>query len=173
VSLPPREGKRSVVRATAFVVLRMAPAALGLVAVGLVACGRGGAPSQDALQEALREGPLTAREARGKQLFAERCATCHGVEGRGDGQNASRVTPVPPDMSMTLREVSPADRRRIVVEGSAAVGRSALCPPRGPSLRPEDVDALLAWLEVVARLPPAATDESAGPPRWRRKQSAR
>ena len=33
--------------------------------------------------------------ARGRKLFAETCATCHGAEGKGDGPGAKGLTPVP------------------------------------------------------------------------------
>jgi len=32
---------------------------------------------------------------RGRKLFAETCATCHGAEGKGDGPGAKGLTPVP------------------------------------------------------------------------------
>jgi len=159
-------------RARRAVRVLVAAAALAVLVAGLVACSRGGGPSRDGLQEALSDRGLSAREARGKRLFAERCATCHGSEGRGDGQNASRMNPAPGDMSVTLRQVTPDTRRRIVIDGSAAVSRSALCPPRRATLRPEDVDALLAWLDVAARLPPAAEPGSTGTPRWRRRPTS-
>ena len=48
--------------------------------------------------------------------------------------------------------------------GTAALGRSPLCPPWGRSLGPDDVDALLAWLEAAARPPTVAPGgEPAGP----------
>jgi hypothetical protein len=40
------------------------------------------------------------------------------------------------------------------VNGSVAVGRSALCPPSGRTLSDVDVDALMTYLAVLAR--PAA-----------------
>jgi mono/diheme cytochrome c family protein len=33
--------------------------------------------------------------ARGKALYAQTCATCHGAEGRGDGAGGKGLTPVP------------------------------------------------------------------------------
>ncbi len=131
------------------------------------ACGRGaGAPPRDALQEAFREDGLSAAEAEGKALFAARCATCHGGEGHGDGQNAYNLSPAPPDFAQSLAKVPPADRRRIVEAGTAAVGRSPLCPPNGRALRAEEVDAVVAWLAVAAR-PAAPGAEEPAPRSWR------
>jgi mono/diheme cytochrome c family protein len=129
---------------------------LGLVAVVLMAsagCREKVAPARDAVQDAFRDDALSARAARGHRVFQQRCATCHGPEGHGDGQNAYNLQPAPPDFRASLGKVSPSDRRRIIEGGTAALGRSPLCPPWGRSLDPDDVDALLAWLEVAATRP--------------------
>jgi mono/diheme cytochrome c family protein len=130
--------------------------ALGLAALLLVAgCRAAPAPGKDAVQEAFRDDALSAREARGHRVFLQRCATCHGPQGRGDGQNAYNLDPPPPDFQETLPRLSPTDRRKIVEGGTAALGRSALCPPWGRSLGPDDVEAVVAWLDIAARPAPA------------------
>jgi mono/diheme cytochrome c family protein len=145
---------------------------VGALALGvalLSGCRRAPAkPPVDALQRAFRDGTLTARESRGKQVFAERCATCHGATGRGDGQNAYNLQPPPPDFQESLARLSVPDRRRVIEEGTAALGRSPLCPPWGPSLSEDEKEALLAWLDVMAR--PTAEPAPGGPGRrrWRR-----
>jgi mono/diheme cytochrome c family protein len=106
------------------------------------------------VQEAFKDDALSAREARGHRVFLQRCATCHGPQGRGDGQNAYHLDPPPPDFQESLAKLPVADRRKVIEGGTAALGRSPLCPPWGRSLGPEDVDALLAWLEAASR-PPA------------------
>ncbi len=135
---------------------------LGLVAAIVLAGCRGATPpARDALQEAFRDDALTGREARGHRVFLQRCATCHGPQGRGDGQNAFNLQPPPPDFQESLPKLSLADRRRVVEEGTAALGRSPLCPPWGRSLAPDDVDAVLLWLETASR--PAAPAADAAP----------
>ncbi len=130
------------------------------IAAGVVllcGCSRGPlTPPRDALQLAFRDDGLSAAEARGHRVFQQRCATCHGAEGRGDGQNAYNLDPSPPDFQTSLAKLPVADRRKLIEGGSAALGRSPLCPPSGRSLTPDDVDALVAWLEVAARPAPAA-----------------
>jgi mono/diheme cytochrome c family protein len=126
-----------------------------LLLLAAAACARGPAkPPRDAVQEAFGEDAIGARAARGRRVFGQRCATCHGAEGRGDGQNAFNLLPPPPDFQESLAKVTAADRRRIIEGGTAALGRSPLCPPWGRSLTADETDALLAWLEVAAR--PAA-----------------
>jgi mono/diheme cytochrome c family protein len=124
------------------------------VAVSLllaVACRPPSSPAKDAVQEALKDDALTAQQARGHRVFQQRCATCHGPEGRGDGQNAYNLQPPPPDFQESLAKLSPADRRKVVESGTASLGRSPLCPPWDRSLDPDDVDAVLAWLEAASR----------------------
>jgi len=127
--------------------LRLAAVSLLLLA----GCRAAPPPARDAVQEAFKDDALSAREARGHRIFRQRCATCHGPEGRGDGQNAYNLQPPPPDFQESLPKLSAEDRRKVVEGGTAALGRSASCPPWGRSLGPDDVDAVLAWLEAVSR----------------------
>jgi mono/diheme cytochrome c family protein len=140
-----------------------------VTAVVLVAaaCRAPSAPPRDAVQEAFKDSTLTAHQARGHRVFLTRCATCHGPQGRGDGQNAYNLEPPPPDFQESLAKLSLADRRRVVENGTAALGRSPLCPPWGRSLGPDDVDALLAWLDVASR--PSPAEPEPGPPHRTRR----
>jgi mono/diheme cytochrome c family protein len=138
--------------------LRLLAASLLLMA----GCRAPAPAAKDALQEAFREGALTAVEARGHRVFLQRCATCHGPEGRGDGQNAYNLQPPPPDFQESLPKLSLEDRRKVVEGGTAALGRSPLCPPWGRSLGPDEVDAVLAWLGVASR-PQAVAPEPDSP----------
>jgi mono/diheme cytochrome c family protein len=126
-----------------------ATAAVLLAVSSLAGCRAAPPPPKDAVQEAFQDGALSAREARGHRAFLRRCATCHGPQGRGDGQNAYNLQPPPPDFQDSLAKVPRADRRRIIEGGTAALGRSPMCPPR--ALDEDEVDALLAWLDVAAR----------------------
>jgi len=137
--------------------MRRATALVLFVLVGGAGCRGQAEPPRDAVQLGFRDGSLTSLEARGKRLFSERCATCHGREGRGDGQNAYNLQPPPPDFSESLRKLTLADRRRVIEDGTAALGRSPLCPPRGSSLDEGGVNALLAYLDVMARPHPSPT----------------
>ena len=147
----------------------MRSALIALALVVAVGCGPAATPGTDALQEAFRDGELTAQEAHGKRVFAQRCATCHGPEGRGDGQNAYNLKPPPPDFQVSLPQLAEDGRRAVIEGGTAALGRSALCPPWGSSLIEDEVKALLAYMEVMEQ--PSSEDEEAGGPsrrRWRR-----
>jgi len=120
-------------------------------------------PAKDAVQEAFRDDALSAQEARGHRVFRQRCATCHGPQGRGDGQNAYNLQPPPPDFLESLAKLPAGDRRKVIEGGTAALGRSPLCPPWGRTLALDDVDALLAWLEAASRPVAVAPTVDASP----------
>jgi mono/diheme cytochrome c family protein len=133
--------------------LRISLAVLALAAAG---CRGHGArqpadPMLDALRAEEREGKLTYVESQGKQLFAAYCSTCHGDDGHGDGQNASNLNPAPPDLTATKRD--PALLRRVIAEGSTAVGRSPLSPPWGRNLSRQEIEYLVAYCEAIERKP--------------------
>ena len=110
-----------------------------------------GDPMLDAIRAEEREGNLSSVESQGKRLFAHYCATCHGDEARGDGQNASNLNPLPPDMTVSKGSRDAAFIRKVIEEGSAAVGRSPLSPPWGRSLSRQEIDYLVAYCLSLGR----------------------
>lgn len=143
-------------------------AALSLALVAtLGGCGRAGkAPPADPLMDVFRhqaqEEGLTRTQTDGKRLFAHYCETCHGAAGTGDGQNAYNLEPKPPDFRQSLPKHPASYRRQIIEGGTAAVGRSALCPPRGRNLPAAQIDSLLAYLEALAKPPAQAAQKPGG-----------
>ena len=134
---------------------------LGVIVIGanLVGCHRSaepplGDPMLEAMRAEERVAGLSYAEGQGRQLFRQFCTTCHGDEGKGDGQNASNLNPAPPDFA-TSKRVQDADYvRRVIAQGSAAVGRSALSPPWGRSLRPQEIEYLAAYCHALASKKP-------------------
>ena len=130
-----------------------------LVVLATTSCRRAAtAPPADPMLEAIRaeekEANLTYSEGQGKQVFARYCATCHGDEGKGDGQNASNLNPPPPDLTTSPNIADAAYVRRVIAEGSAAAGRSPLSPPWGRTLSPQQIDYVsLYCIALAARKP--------------------
>lgn len=115
-------------------------------------------PSAEALLDAIRAdervGSLSYSEAQGKHLFARYCATCHGDEGHGDGQNASNLNPAPPDIATSKNARDAVYLRRVIAQGSAATGRSPLSPPWGRSLTAQEIEYLVAYCQALTRKKP-------------------
>jgi mono/diheme cytochrome c family protein len=135
---------------------RLAAALVVLVAAG---CTRhAAAPPADPMLEALRAedqaAGLTYAQGEGKDLFDHYCATCHGEEGKGDGQNASNLNPPVPDLTAAKSGEDAAFLRRVIAEGSAAVGRSPLSPPWGRSLSPQEIEYLTLYCQGLAARKP-------------------
>ncbi|MDX2011902.1 MAG: c-type cytochrome [Myxococcaceae bacterium] len=86
--------------------------------------------------------------ARGKALFAERCAVCHGDTGAGDGVVAASLSPPPADF--TRARFSTGRLLHVLREG---VPGTAM--PAQPGLAPADRAALIAYVQSLGpRTPP-------------------
>ena len=140
---------------------RTVHAYFGVLAVALATmsgCRRAAAPPSDPMLEAMtaeeRAGGLSYGEGQGQHLFAQYCATCHGDGGRGDGQNASNLNPAPPDLTVSKNTRDAVYLRKVIAQGSAAVGRSPLSPPWGRSLSAQQIDYLTAYCQALARPKP-------------------
>lgn len=107
-------------------------------------------PLMDVFNRQAQEEGLSREQTDGKRLFEHYCATCHGDTGEGDGQNAFDLDPPPPNFRESLGTQSTSGWRQIIEGGSASVGRSPLCPPWGHTLTVGDIDALIAYLAVLA-----------------------
>jgi len=131
----------------------------------LVGCGgpppvEGSDPLGEVFRQQAQEAQLSRIETEGKRLFTAYCATCHGETGAADGQNAFNLDPPPPVFEESLRTHPAAYWREIIEGGTSAVGRSPLCPPRGRTLGDPEVDALLAYLHLLAQGGSAGDDDS-------------
>lgn len=132
----------------------------GLLALTTAAgCGRrASVPPADPMLEAIRAedqaAGLSYAEGQGKHLFDHYCATCHGDGGKGDGQNASNLDPAPPDLTTSKRLADTAHFRRVIAEGSAAIGRSPLSPPWGRTLSAQEIEYLTLYCRGLATRKP-------------------
>jgi len=88
--------------------------------------------------------PDPAAEAR--KLFKTKCIVCHGDHGAGDGPGAAALNPKPRAFSDATWQASVTDDqiKKTIVEGGAAVGKSAGMSPN-PELadKPEELTALV------------------------------
>lgn len=94
-----------------------------------------------------RTGNPQGKLARGAALFQDRCASCHGVSGRGDGTTADTVYPRPADLSW-LKEI-PSRQAEPYMYWSIAEGGSAFgsdMPAFKSQLPPNDVWAVISFI---------------------------
>ena len=85
--------------------------------------------------DAALDMPTTAVDlAAGERLYAQHCASCHGVRGMGDGPAGKGLNPPPPALGSAdvMRDVLPSLMYRIVsvgIEGTAMTGFATTLSP--------------------------------------------
>jgi mono/diheme cytochrome c family protein len=87
--------------------------------------------------------------AKAKEIFAQRCVTCHGNSGQGDGPASATLNPKPRKFADPAwqKEVTDEYIEKIVKLGGAAVGKSPAMPSN-PDLNDPNV---VAGLRTVVR----------------------
>lgn len=83
-------------------------------------------------------------------VFRTRCATCHGLAGKGDGAAAQALNPKPRSFEDAAWQATIDDNhvKTVIVKGGTAVGKSPLMAPN-PDL--EGKDATLNDLVKIVR----------------------
>ena len=122
-------------------------AALALASLSFTACSKGGdSKPQVAVSDAAK------KEA--DEIWKGRCVTCHGEQGDGNGPAGAMLNPKPRNFTDAAwhKTVDDAQVAKAIVEGGAAVGKSALMTPN-PDLKDkkEVVDALVIKLRGMAK----------------------
>ncbi len=91
---------------------------------------------------------------RGKKLFANYCASCHGVDGKGNGPVASSLKKPLPDLTKIQKGVKfPTDEVRKKVSGdvlSPVHGKKDM-PVWGMIFSQTDITNLVKYLESIQR----------------------
>jgi len=96
----------------------------------------------------------------GQQLYARYCASCHGMQGRGDGPVASSLTIEVPDLTLLARRAGgtfPRDRVIRIIDGRYMIGAhgSRIMPIWGEefsNVQVGDPSAQRATLMMIDRL---------------------
>src|SRR5712692_473909 len=90
---------------------------------------------------------------RGKALYAQYCATCHGPQGKGDGISAQNL-PVKPQNLTEGRVMNPLPDHflfSIIARGADSVGLSPLMPAFKPFLGDPQIRDVIALLRCGPR----------------------
>ena len=86
-------------------------------AVSIAACSKPPPPRPEVTAEA-------------KEMFASRCAACHGADGRGNGPASASLTPKPRNYTDVTWQKSVTDEqiKKTITLGGASVGKSPIMP---------------------------------------------
>lgn len=82
------------------------------------------------------------------------CAQCHGLEGRGDGPNATENQPVSPRDHTSAREMEKLTDEDIInsiTDGGPSTSKSSLMPPFGKTLSKSEIAELKGYLRKLCK----------------------
>jgi mono/diheme cytochrome c family protein len=92
---------------------------------------------------------------RGKQLFQQNCALCHGPVGKGDGALAPQLFPRPVNLQLHVPQHAPGELYYWITNGIPGTSMPAwgdVDPATGkPRLSDEDRWAIIRYLQALAR----------------------
>jgi mono/diheme cytochrome c family protein len=105
--------------------------------------------------DAQRIIPLSYQQAQGKRIFYQQCVWCHADATPAGPSNRSNLTPVPPLLNdgATLNPESNEFMQNIITLGGSAMGKSAMMPPYGRMLSPDEVRSVIAFARAMAQPP--------------------
>lgn len=107
--------------------------------------------------------PLTAELLRGKQVFIENCAMCHGEGGNGDGdfgeglKQKAGVSPANLSDRVNLDRLGAAGVRRVIEKGGAHTGKSNMMPAWAELLTPQQIDDVANYVMHLPDLAPGVS----------------
>jgi mono/diheme cytochrome c family protein len=92
--------------------------------------------------------------ARGREVFGQYCAPCHGLEGRGDGKqvqvNENGTPAKPRDLTQGLYKGGGEPEQ---LYARIVLGIPGTPMPASGNLSPQDVEALIAYVRSLSRQP--------------------
>lgn len=90
---------------------------------------------------------------KGHEVYELYCATCHGNEGRGDGELAARLDPRPRNLAdqAYMERLSDEYLREFITRGGSNMHKSPMMPSWAPVLRAEDVRNVVVYIRRLGR----------------------
>jgi cytochrome c5 len=100
-----------------------------------------------------RQIPLNYQQAQGKRVFYTYCVWCHADSSPAGPSNRSNLTPTPPlaNDGATFNPLSDEFVRNTITLGGSAMGKSAMMPPWGRTLKPDEVQAVIVFMRAIAQ----------------------
>ena len=94
----------------------------------------------------------------GKELYQQRCAPCHGPDGKANTPTAQALNPKPRDHTngAYMNALSNEHLQKVIKQGGPAVGKAPIMPPQA-DLSDQQVQDLIAFVRSLA-VPPYKGD---------------
>lgn len=98
---------------------------------------------------------LDYSETQGQRIFYQQCVWCHADTTPAGPSNRNNVVPLPPLLNdgAVLNKETDASLERIIALGGGAIGKSAMMPPHGKLLTPEEIKDVVRFVRVIS-VPP-------------------
>jgi mono/diheme cytochrome c family protein len=96
-----------------------------------------------------------ADNERGKRIYRENCAPCHGVSGRGDGVGAQSLPVRPADHTdgKLMGARSDVFLQDVITNGGSATGLSSFMPAWKGIFKEDEIRDLVAYIRSLAQPP--------------------
>ena len=124
-----------------------------LLGLGVVAGFLAWSLSSPAVAATEKKGAADVHVERGKVVYVQYCAHCHGVEGKGDGISGQSL-PIKPQNLTEGRVLNPLPDHflyKVIAEGAQSVGLSPLMPAFVPQLSDMQVRDVIAYVRSLAQ----------------------
>ena len=83
-----------------------------------------------------------------KSVYDDKCASCHGASGKGDGAAAAALTPAPGDFAKKLAGKTDDWIAKATKEGGLAAGLAPTMPPSS-DLSDAQIKGLVAYMKQL------------------------
>jgi mono/diheme cytochrome c family protein len=130
--------------------------ALGATAGRYQLTARTSTKTHKSVELKIEEIALGYQQQVGFQLDDKYCARCHNPESsaeRVSNYDNLEVKPQPFTEGDTLNKMSDAELTAIISHGGLALNKSALMPPYGYTLSKTEIEALIAYIRLIADPP--------------------
>ena len=90
--------------------------------------------------------PTQAQDA--SAIYVQKCVSCHGPQGKGDGPAGKYLNPKPNDFATSLKDKTDDWIAKAIKGGGVAVGLSPVMPPYA-DLSDDQVKALVDYIKKL------------------------
>ena len=111
------------------------------------------APAPEVDADATADVPIDL--ATGESVYTSNCASCHGARGQGDGPLSAGLQPQPARHADGgyMNALSNEHIYKVIEQGGASVGKSAMMAPWGTSLSENEITSLVGFIRTLAEPP--------------------
>ncbi len=96
-----------------------------------------------------------AAAGQGKVIYDDKCAHCHGAEGKGDGSGADRLSPRPRDFTRGQYKIRSTESRELPTDDDlfriVTDGMPGTSMPGWPGLSNEERRAVVAYIKTFSK----------------------